>query len=95
MHASVSLQPGSNYVVTVRVDDIHGYRPFANFGWCQGAAMETRDLINSGRIKYERVYAKIRMYDPKVLYGRPRYRSNHIEFPRRSKHDGETIYKDK
>ena len=88
MYASVSFQQG-NYVVTVRMDDTHGYRPFANFGGDQGAAIEARDLINRGRIEYDRVCAKIRMYDPKVLYGRPRYRSNHIDFPRRGKYDWE------
>ena len=89
MFASVSLQPSGNYVVTVCMDDLHGFRPFANFGWDQGAAMETRDLINRGRIDYDRVCAKIRLYDPKVLYGRPRYRANNIEFPRRRKYVGE------
>lgn len=87
MFASVSIQQG-NYVVTVRMDDIHGFRPFANFGWLEGAAFETRDLINNGRIEYERVCAKIRMYDPKVFYGYPRYRGSRIEFPRRSNYDG-------
>ena len=89
MFASVSLQPGGNYVVTVRMDDIHGFRPFANFGWDQGAAMETRDLINRDCIDYDRVCAKIRLYDPKVLYGRPCYRGNRIDFPRRRKYVGE------
>lgn len=69
-------------------DDIHGPRAFANFGWLEGAAIETRDLINNGRIEYERVCAKIRMYDPKVFYGYPRYRGSRIEFPRRSNYDG-------
>ena len=91
MFASVSLQPSGNYVVTVCMDDLHGFRPFANFGWNQSAAMETRDLINRGRIEYERVCAKIRLYDPKVLYGYPRYRGNRIEFTRRRKYVGETF----
>lgn len=52
--ASVSFQHHC-YVVTVRMDDLHGFRPFANFGWNQSAAIETRDLINRGRIEYERV----------------------------------------
>ena len=90
MIASVSLQQG-NYVVKVRVDDTHGFRPFSNFGWDQGAAMEARDLINRGQIEYDRVCAKMRMYDPNVLYGRPRYRSNYIDFPRRGKYDWETF----
>ena len=87
MFASVSVQQGC-YIVTVRMDDTHGFRPFANFGWLEGAAMETRDLINNGRIEYERVRAKIRMYDPKVFYGYPRYRGSRIDFPRRSNYDG-------
>lgn len=91
MFASVSLQPGGNYVVTVCMDDLHGFRPFANFGWYQGAAMETRDLINNGRIEYDRVCAKSRMYDPKVLYDFPRYHGDRIDFPRRSKREGEVI----
>ena len=91
MFASVSNQPGPNYVVAVRMDDIHGFRPFANFGWIEGAAIETRDLINNGRIEYDRVCAKIRLYDPNVLYDFPRYLGDRIDFPRRSKREGETI----
>lgn len=46
MHSFISNQQG-NYVVMVREDGISP-RPFANFGWHQGAAIETRDLINDG-----------------------------------------------
>lgn len=87
--ASVSFQHHC-YVVAVS-DDLHSFRPVANFGWDQGAAMETRDLINRGRIDYDRVCAKIRLYDPKVLYGYPRYRGDRIDFTRRRKYVWETF----
>ena len=78
MHAFISSQQG-NYVVMVQEDGVSP-RPFANFGWHQGAAIETRDLINDGRIKY----------DPNVFYGYPNYwGDNRVDFPRRRKQDWE------
>lgn len=88
MHAFISSQQGI-YVVMVQEDGVSP-RPFANFGWHQGAAIETRDLINDGRIKYERICGMIRKYDPNVFYGYPNYwGDNRVDFPRRRKQDGE------
>ena len=88
MNAFISLQQG-NYVVMVREYGISP-RPFANFGCLEGAAIETRDLINNGRIKYERICGMIRKYDPNVFYDYPNYwGDNRVDVPRRRKQDGE------
>lgn len=84
MYATVQSVKGC-YVVFVNLEDgsIGGLKPFANFGWMEGDAIATRDLINQDRIAYERVCAKVRMYDPHELFGAPRYNGRRIDFPYR------------
>lgn len=90
MQASI-LNTHKGYILVVYLGDgsAPSWKPIANFGWMQGAAKEVRDLINDGRVAYDRVCGMIRNYNPATRYARPRYIGTRIDFPHRAKYDGE------